>query len=147
MGEVERIRAWAIATGEEPLVKTNTKDGVSSRTIELYGRPFEDEKEAKEMHRALTSCYGNAWKPYIENIINTDRNSIVDLHHKFTEELDNKNEGQSHSHSDVVAAACVANYLGSIWIFKENKAEAFNNSLQMGIDALSRQSMCMKIGV
>lgn len=137
--KIDRIKTWMIATGEEPLVKTDTKDGVSSRAIEIYGRPFEDEKDASGMHRALKFCYGNAWKPYIENIINADRNDLLKLHYKFMEELENKSDGQSHAHIEVIAATCVANYLGSIWIFKESESEAFSRSLEMGIDILLMQ--------
>ena len=137
--KIDKIKTWMIATGEEPLVKTDTKDGVSSRAIEIYGRPFEDEKDASRMHRALKFCYGNAWKPYIKNIINADHKELLKLHGKFAEELEKRSKGQSHAHCEVIAATCVADYLGSIWIFRESEDEAFNRTLQMGVDILLMQ--------
>lgn len=67
-------RAIAIATGEEPLSDDKSQDGVRSRIIELYNKPFDNEETASSMYPFTQNHYGVAGKQYITSIIKTFSN-------------------------------------------------------------------------
>lgn len=130
---------WVIATGEEPIVQNCTKDGVSSRVIEVYGKQFSDEKSASEMHIQATEYYGTAWRSFIQNIIKADKTDIQNLHKKITVELENAHSAQSYSHINSISLAATADYLVSVWIFKDNKNSAYTRAVEMASEILNLQ--------
>ena len=53
-GGIQATQTWrtvALATGEEPLSTETSQTGVSTRVLEIYGGPFDDEREASVMHQ------------------------------------------------------------------------------------------------
>ena len=71
-GSVQATAIWrciTLSTGEEPLSNNKSQDGVRSRIIELYGKPFEDEVEAHKMYKFTQENCGTAGNFYINYII------------------------------------------------------------------------------
>lgn len=76
-GGLQKTLQWRniiLSTGEMPLIRENSMDGVGSRVLELYGRPIADETTARELHQVSERNYGHAGKRYIEYL--TEENSF-----------------------------------------------------------------------
>ena len=113
----DKWRTIAIATGEEPLSADNTQTGVSTRTIEIYGAPFEDEASASRMHKETAEHYGFAGNMFIERILDCDQAELCELYEKMSEHIARKADGKSGSHIAGIAAAALADVLAQHWIF------------------------------
>lgn len=61
-------RALTIATGEIPIIIDNTQQGAVNRTLEINAEPFDDVREAQEMHRLVSEQYGTAGRVYIASL-------------------------------------------------------------------------------
>lgn len=71
-GTMQKLATWraiAICTGEEPLSSNKSQDGVRSRVLEIFGKPFEDEKIASKMYEFTDKNYGMAGKKFLDLII------------------------------------------------------------------------------
>lgn len=59
-GGIQTVHQWrtvALATGEEPLSTETSQTGVSTRVLEIYGGPFDNEQDAALMHQqAAMDC-------------------------------------------------------------------------------------------
>lgn len=71
-GSMQKLATWralAICTGEEPLSSNQSQDGVRSRVLEIFGKPFVDEKTASKMYEFTEQNYGMAGKKFLNLII------------------------------------------------------------------------------
>ena len=87
-GGLQALNTWrtvALATGEEPLSTDTTQTGVSTRVLEIYGGPFDDEKSASLMHQQAPQHCGWAGPEFIQRILQTDEQSIRDQYARMTE--------------------------------------------------------------
>ena len=82
-GSVQANSIWrgiTLTTGEEPLSNSKSQDGVRSRILEIYGKPFDDEKEASRMYKFTQENYGVAGRLFIMYLIKVySDNKYVDL--------------------------------------------------------------------
>ena len=79
-GGLQTIHQWrtvALATGEEPLSTETTQTGVSTRVLEIYGGPFDNEADAALMHQQSATDCGWAGPAFIEKILQMDERRIV----------------------------------------------------------------------
>ncbi|MGN1318901.1 MAG: DUF927 domain-containing protein [Lachnospirales bacterium] len=123
-GGLQHTHQWrtiAIATGEEPIATNTSQTGVSTRTIEIYGGPFEDEAEASIMHQMTAINYGWAGNDFIDHILKSDELAICELYKKMTKFVQGISGGKSGSHVAGIAAVALADALADHWIF--NKAD------------------------
>lgn len=68
---IKRSGSWrslTIATGEIPVIGSNTQQGAANRVLEINAEPFEDPQEAGRLHEFLASNYGTAGKIYITKL-------------------------------------------------------------------------------
>lgn len=73
-GGIQATQQWrtvALATGEEPLSTETTQTGVSTRVLELYGGPFDNERDAGLMHQQSVMDCGWAGPAFVKRIIAT----------------------------------------------------------------------------
>ena len=87
-GSVQSNAIWrciTLSTGEEPLSNKKSQDGVRSRIIEIYGRPFDDESEASRMYKFTQDNCGVSGKMYINYLI---QNYSKDNYEKLRIKLD-----------------------------------------------------------
>lgn len=125
-GGLQALNTWrtvALATGEEPLSTDTTQTGVSTRVLEIYGGPFDDEKSASLMHQQAPVNCGWAGPEFITRLLETDERTITDQYEKMVEEIYAAANGTSGAHIAGVSAVALADAIIDTWIFREGKAE------------------------
>lgn len=123
-GGLQALNTWrtvALATGEEPLSTETSQTGVSTRVLEIYGGPFDNEKDASLMHqRAPLNC-GWAGPEFIRRIMETDERTINDLYNDMVEQVYKIANGTSGSHIAGISAVALADAMIDTWIFSEEE--------------------------
>lgn len=125
-GGLQALNTWrtvALATGEEPLSTDTTQTGVSTRVLEIYGGPFDDEKSASLMHQQAPVNCGWAGPEFITRLLETDERTITDQYEKMVEEIYTAANGTSGAHIAGISAVALADAIIDTWIFREGKAE------------------------
>ena len=125
-GGLQALNTWrtvALATGEEPLSTDTTQTGVSTRVLEIYGGPFDDEKSASLMHQQAPTNCGWAGPEFISRLLATDERTITDQYEKMVEEIYAAANGTSGAHIAGISAVALADAIIDTWIFREGKAE------------------------
>ena len=133
-GGLQALNTWrtvALATGEEPLSTDTTQTGVSTRVLEIYGGPFDDEKSASLMHQQAPVNCGWAGPEFITRLLETDERTITDQYEKMVEEIYAAANGTSGAHIAGISAVALADAIIDTWIFGnevgENRNEAEQN--------------------
>ncbi len=119
-GGLQALNTWrtiALATGEEPLSTETTQTGVSTRVLEIYGGPFDDEKSASLMHQQAPQHCGWAGPEFIQRILQTDEQSIRNQYARITEEVYKIANGTSGAHIAGISAVTLADAMAESWIF------------------------------
>ena len=125
-GGLQALNTWrtvALTTGEEPLSTDTTQTGVSTRVLEIYGGPFDDEKSASLMHQQAPVNCGWAGPEFISRLLETDERTITDQYEKMVEEIYAAANGTSGAHIAGISAVALADAIIDTWIFREGKAE------------------------
>ena len=117
-------RTVALATGEEPLSTETTQTGVSTRVLEIYGGPFNEEKAASLMHQHAGLNCGWAGPEFIRRVMETDERTIIENYERMVEKVYQIANGTSGSHIAGISAVALADSMIETWIFSENEAEA-----------------------
>lgn len=133
-GGVQKTYSWrtvAIATGEEPLARETSKDGVSTRALELYGGPFEDEQSASLMHQRSADNCGHAGPEFVNRIVKFTEESICEWYSRMQLYVNSISDGKSGSHVAGVAAVALADALIDEWFFL-GKESADSDTLSVG---------------
>ena len=121
-GGLQATHQWrtvALATGEEPLSTETSQTGVSTRVLEIYGGPFNDEISASQMHQKAGMNCGWAGPAFIEKIIHLEERSICDWYDKMVDFVAKVSKGKSGSHVSGVSAVALADAMIDTWFFKE----------------------------
>ena len=116
-------RTVALTTGEEPLSTETTMTGVSTRVLEIYGGPFNDEKAASLMHQQAGNNCGWAGPEFIRKVMQTDERTITDNYDRMVEEVYRVANGTSGSHIASISAVALADAMIETWIFSEDVPE------------------------
>lgn len=133
-GGVQKTYSWrtvAIATGEEPLARETSKGGVSTRALEIYGGPFEDEHSASQMHQQSADNCGHAGPEFVNRIAELSEESVCEWYSRMQTYVDSISDGKSGSHVSGVAAVAFADALIEEWFFK-GKEMPDSDSLEIG---------------
>lgn len=133
-GGVQKTYSWrtvAIATGEEPLARETSKGGVSTRALEIYGGPFEDEHSASQMHQQSADNCGHAGPEFVNRIAGLSEESVCEWYGGMQTYVDSISDGKSGSHVSGVAAVAFADALIEEWFFK-GKEMPDSDSLEIG---------------
>lgn len=124
-GGLQAIHQWrtvALATGEEPLSTETSQTGVSTRVLEIYGGPFDDEKQASLMHQEAPMNCGWAGPAFIEELIGIDEREICDKYEEMSKYVASISQGKSGSHVAGIAAVALADSMIDSWFFSgENR--------------------------
>lgn len=124
-GGLQAIHQWrtvALATGEEPLSTETSQTGVSTRVLEIYGGPFDDEKQASLMHQEAPMNCGWAGPEFIEELIGIDEREICDKYEEMSRYVASISQGKSGSHVAGIAAVALADSMIDSWFFSgENR--------------------------
>lgn len=137
-----------LATGEEPLTKSSSTTGVSTRCLEIEGKPFENENQASNMYKITSKYYGTAGRAFIKELIsNYSDNNYQELENKLEElknTLEEKSESNVSSYISAVAIVTLADILVSKYIFNEENEEL---SIKVGLQILNSLSRAEDIDV
>ena len=140
-GGLQHTSTWrtiALATGEEPLSTDTTQTGVATRVIEVYGGPFENEKEASKMHQNASNCYGHAGTEFVKRILELDEEDIRDKYDSISKHLYEKSDGKNGAHIAGISAVALADMYIDEWFFKGTDSES--RALKMAEQLLSEQA-------
>lgn len=110
-------RTVALATGEEPLSTETTQTGVSTRVLEIYGPPFDSEKDAAAMHQQAAADCGWAGPEFIKRILALDERDICDAYEAMQYYVQAISDGKNGSHVAGIAAVALADAMIDSWFF------------------------------
>ena len=130
-GGLQATNTWrtvAIATGEEPISTETTQTGVSTRVLEIYGGPFEDEKSASLMHPQASEDFGHAGPGFVDRVISVTEGSICDYYDQMLLYINSISNGKAGSHVAGVAAVALADAMIDTWFFGGRYKELGENA-------------------
>ena len=149
-GGLQKTLQWRniiLSTGEMPLIRENSMDGVGSRVLELYGRPIADEATARELHQVSERNYGHAGKRYIEYLIEeilSEEDKLENLYRKMQirlcEEYQKNHEEEPGVHFDNIAVLCLGDYLASLSVFSLTEDSAWEQAIKLGMELLNNNA-------
>ncbi|MGN1031214.1 MAG: DUF927 domain-containing protein [Butyricicoccaceae bacterium] len=125
-GGLQRIQQWrtvALATGEEPLTTATSQTGVSTRVLELYGSPFEDEQAASRMHQQAAQDYGWAGTAFIRQLVKLDEDGIRTAFERLQERIYPLSAGKNRAHIAGISVVALADAMIDSWIFGAGEGE------------------------
>ena len=141
-GGLQTIHQWrtvALATGEEPLSTETTQTGVSTRVLEIYGGPFDNEADAALMHQQSATDCGWAGPAFIEKILQMDERRIVEYYEEMQNYVRGISEGKNGSHIAGISAVALADALIDTWFFGEKWEDSWAAAKRMASDILVNQ--------
>lgn len=130
-GGVQEVQTWrtvAIATGEEPLSTDTSQTGVSTRVLEIYGGPFEDEHSASLMHRKAAEHFGWAGPEFVRRIVRIREADIMSWYGKMQEYVNSIGDGKAGSHVDGISMVALADAMADTWFFSQNVRNCTKNN-------------------
>lgn len=127
-------RSIGMASGEEPLSKENSIQGVKTRLLELNVYPvINNDAFAKALYAISEEHYGHAGPIFIERLIKEAENNYSEINKmriNLVEKIKETFPNHFSVHIDNVALVATADCLCSIWLFdveqKEAEQKAFN---------------------
>lgn len=142
-GSVQETVSWRndiITSGEQPMSKESSNDGVLTRVLELYGKPVDSTDIAHNLHLISENHYGFAGRIYIEFLIEKVLKTKGKVQKDFETLRKNINkqstENIDNSHLDNVAVVCLGDYYSSISVFGTEPDEAWNEAITLGAKIL-----------
>lgn len=132
-GGLQTVSTWrtvALGTGEEPLSGESSQTGVTTRVMELYGAPFENEIDAHMMHQSTAMSYGTAGVEFVRRIIEC---GDADIKRRFEEVFERTAAAYcgTGAHASYIAIVGLADFLASQWIFGEDEHQAMYEADKM----------------
>ena len=149
-GGLQKTLQWRniiLSTGEMPLIRENSMDGVGSRVLELYGRPIAEEAVARELHQISEKHYGHAGKRYIEylaeEILSSEEvleNLYQKMQNRLREEYQKNHADEPGVHFDNIAVLCLGDYLSSVSVFSLSEEESWAQAVRLGTELLENNA-------
>lgn len=141
-GGIQTTYQWrtvALATGEEPLSTETSQTGVSTRVLEIYGGPFDNEQDAAMMHQRSAMDFGWAGPAFIEKILAMDERDIVEEYERMQSYVREISDGKNGSHISGIAAVALADSMIDQWFFGGTKDKAWEAAKAMAGSILINQ--------
>ena len=149
-GGIQAMQTWrtvALATGEEPLSTETSQTGVSTRVLEIYGGPFDDEREASIMHQQSALNHGWAGPIFIGMLLNTDERSIIQKYDEMMQFVYKISKGKSGSHIASIAAVALTDAIIDTWLFEKEDMLAKYEAGELNTDEAQTNPKELKIAV
>ena len=142
-GGIQETASWRnniLTSGEQPMSKESSNDGVLTRVLELYGKPVDDVNVAHTLHLVSENHYGFAGKILIQYLIN----NVLKIKGKAHRDFDNlrkdvakhQAENCDNTHLDNVAIVCLGDYYSSISVFGAKAENAWDEAVNLGTQIL-----------
>lgn len=128
-------RSIGMASGEEPLSKENSIQGVKTRLLELNVYPvIPDDQFAKSLYAAAEEHHGYAGPAFMEQLIKNAENNYSEINNARQALISIlKAQFPQHFsvHIDNVVLVAIADYLASMWIFGADQKQAELEAYQL----------------
>ena len=127
-------RTIAMASGEEPLSKESSIQGVKTRLIELNTYPVLPEETAKLVYTIDEEQHGTAGRAFIERLLHdagTEYAEILAARQALINRLRVECPDHFEPHIDNVATVAIADMLVSMWLFGAVPEEAQQDAYDM----------------
>ena len=124
-------------TGEEPMIRNNSLGGITSRVLELEGKPFDSEDMASKMYALAEENYGLAGPKFIEKLnenFSENYSSLKKRHNEYLEKLISEVKGKSRAYAGYVALEIITDELVNKYIFDR---EITDESYKLGKEVYS----------
>lgn len=138
-GKLQETPTWrncVISTGEQPLTRENSMDGVNTRVLELYGQPIADPDFGRDVHQISENNYGFAGKifiRYLQQEVLPKRGALRKEFKEIRDALKDRCSGRDPGvHLDNIAVFALADYYSSLALFDEQKEVAWTEALALG---------------
>ena len=142
-GGVQETASWRnniLTSGEQPMTKESSNDGVLTRALELYGKPVESVDTAHQLHLVSENNYGVAGRIFLKYLIDTVlrvKGKVSGDFNSIRSEIEKRQaESSDNTHLDNVAIVCLGDYYSGISVFKESEKEAWNEAVNLGTQIL-----------
>lgn len=126
-------RTISIGTGEEPLSKENSVQGIKARLLEVNTYPVLPNDIGKSVYAFTANNHGTAGEVFIERLLqesNTGYRNILEARKSLINKLSNDFKDCLEPHIDAIALISIADYLTSQWLFglspQKAAEEAYN---------------------
>ena len=113
-------RTISLATGEEPLSKESSVQGVKARMIEVNTYPVLPNELGKSVYAFTRRNHGTAGAAYIERLLAENKNGYREIYRTRQEiavKLARDFPEALEPHLDAIAFICTADFLASRWLF------------------------------
>ena len=144
-GGLQQISKWktvALMTGEEPISLDTTQAGVSTRTVEIYGGPFENQSDARRMHQSVETQCGTAGPEFVRRLIDFPKKDLAECYQELNSCITDIAGDQASAHTADIAAIALADCLLDSWIYKNDTGindESFRRAVQMASTIIKEQ--------
>lgn len=142
------VATWhniVMLTGEEPITRNSSLDGIQTRTLEIYGRPVDDVEFAKDVHILSENNYGFAGTVFMRAVcamLGENPDCLKTLYNQtFSKKF--KEREFKNIHADYIAAVALGDYLAETIVFGTDKETAMNDAIKCGetLYAMNEQQM------
>lgn len=110
-------RTIALCTGEEPAVADSSQTGVSTRALEIYGGPFDNELDASRMHQLSAEHFGHAGPAFVDRLAKLPERLISEAYQEMQLYVRAISDGKNNSHVSSVATIAIADAMLDSWVF------------------------------
>lgn len=128
-------RSIGMASGEEPLSKENSIQGVKTRLLELNVYPVvSDDQFAKSLYATAEEHYGHAGPAFIARLIQDTESNYEEIHkarQALVAVLRQQFPEHFSVHIDNVALVAIADFLASMWLFDVPAKQAEQEAYQL----------------
>ncbi|MDL2318171.1 DUF927 domain-containing protein [Eubacteriales bacterium OttesenSCG-928-A19] len=130
------VAVWhniVMLTGEEPITRSSSLDGIQTRTFEIYGKPVDDMEFAKQVHIVSENNYGFAGAVFMRAVcakLAADPACLRREYTAITEDL--RGRGLRNVHADYVAAVALGDILAETIVFGTDAETARREALRCG---------------
>lgn len=149
-GGLQEMRTWrtvALATGEEPISTDTSQTGISTRILEIYGGPFNDEKSASLMHQQSGMNCGWAGPFFIKKLMELGSEVLKKKYEVMYKEICDLVKDVNGSHMSGITTVALADFLIDTWIFIDDASaevadnqKAWNRAVKMAKVILTEQA-------
>lgn len=136
-GGIQAASTWrtiALTTGEEPLSGDSSNTGIRTRTIEIYGLPFTDERLASQVHQVTKDHYGHAGEKFIKELIETNsliKDAVKEQHQVITDHLQEIYQNHMGATISQLAMLAIGDIWASITIFGDDPEQSQFNGIEL----------------
>lgn len=141
-------RTIAMASGEEPLSKESSIQGVKTRLVELNTYLVLPEETAKLVYTIDEEQHGTAVRAFVGRLLQesgTEYAEILAARQALINRLRTDYPEHFEPHIDNVATVAIADMLASMWIFGETPEEAQQGAYDMAIAIMGGQATKQEI--